>query len=111
VFTDRSHQQIGVDTIEEALDVQIQNPRVTPASLPRHADRIERRFAGPVAIRVRVETRLHQWLKVPFDNCLGDAVGNRGHTHVELHFYPTNPWNRLKLFTRFIPCADSDSSS
>jgi hypothetical protein len=32
--------------IEEALDVAIQNPRIMPASLPRHPDRIERRFAG-----------------------------------------------------------------
>jgi hypothetical protein len=46
--------------IEEALDVEIQNPRVTPASLPRHADRIERRFAGSISIGVLVEEGLHK---------------------------------------------------
>jgi hypothetical protein len=47
VFADRAHQQLGIDLIEEALDVEIQNPRITPASLPRHPDRIERRVGVP----------------------------------------------------------------
>jgi site-specific DNA recombinase len=59
VFADRAHQQLGIDLIEEALDVEIQNPRVTPASLPRHPDRIERRFAGSISIGVLVEAGLH----------------------------------------------------
>jgi hypothetical protein len=59
VLADCPHQQRGIDAIEEALDIQIQHPRITPASLPRHADRIERRLAGPISIRVRVEARLH----------------------------------------------------
>jgi hypothetical protein len=42
VLADRSHEQRRTDAIEEALDIQIQHPRITPASLPRHADRIER---------------------------------------------------------------------
>ncbi len=59
VLADCTLQQRGIDAIEEALDIQVQNPRITPASLPRDAQRIERRLAGPVAIRVRVEARLH----------------------------------------------------
>jgi hypothetical protein len=33
VFADSAHQQLGNDLIEEALEVEIQNPRITPASL------------------------------------------------------------------------------
>lgn len=43
VFADRTHQQVYVDAIEEVLDVKIKHPCVAPASLPRLADRIERR--------------------------------------------------------------------
>ena len=75
MFADRTHQQVYVDAIEEVLDVKIEHPCVAPASLPRLADRIERRFTGPVPIPVRVETRLHQWLKIPFGDRLGDSVG------------------------------------
>jgi hypothetical protein len=46
VFADCVHQQIRIDLIEEALDNEIQNPRVAPTSLPRYADRIECRLAG-----------------------------------------------------------------
>ena len=74
----RPHQQIRIDAVEEGLDVEINDPRVAPAALPRRSDRIERRFAGPVSIGVVVEPGLHQRLEEPFDHHLGDAVGNRG---------------------------------
>jgi hypothetical protein len=76
--THRAHEQIGVDTVEKALDVEIKNPAIAPASLPRRANRIERQFAGPVPIRVLVEVRLRQWLQIPFDHHLSDPVGDRG---------------------------------
>jgi hypothetical protein len=65
--------------IEEALDVEIQNPLVTPASLPRHADRIERRFAGSISIGVLVKEGLHERLKLSLDNRLGNSVGDGGY--------------------------------
>jgi len=71
----RPHQQIRIDAVEESLDVEINDPRVAPAALPRRSDRIERRFAGPVSIGVAVEPGLHQRLEEPFDHHLGDAVG------------------------------------
>ena len=46
----RPHQQFPVDFIEEGFDVQIEHPVVTPAALPRHADCIERRFAGSIPV-------------------------------------------------------------
>ena len=104
VFADRTHQQIGIDSVEEALDVEIQNPRITPASLPRHADRIERRFAGPVPIGVLVEAGLHQRLKLSLDNRLSDAVGDRGNTQwprpsSPIPFRYIDPSHRRRMIT------------
>ena len=102
VFADRTHQQVYVDAIEEVLDVKIEHPCVAPASLPRLADRIERRFTGPVPIRVRVETRLHQWLKIPFGDRLGDSVGDRGDTQwprPTLTLRDLNPTHRWRMIT------------
>jgi hypothetical protein len=56
----RPHQQFRIDAVKESLDIKIKNPVTTPASLPRHADRIERRFARPVPIGIRMELWLHQ---------------------------------------------------
>src|SRR5688572_5027098 len=53
------HQQVRLDAIEERLDIEINDPVVTPASLPRHAYRIERRFAGTISIGILMEFRLH----------------------------------------------------
>jgi len=63
-------------TIQKALDIQIKNPRVTPATLPRHPNCFERRLAGSVSIRVAVELRFHQRLQEPLDHHLSNAVGN-----------------------------------
>jgi hypothetical protein len=76
----RPHQQIRLDAVEEGLDVEIKYPGVAPAALPRHTDRIERRFAGSVSIGVVVESGFHQRFQEPFDNHLGNAVGDRGNS-------------------------------
>jgi hypothetical protein len=90
--------------IEEALDVEIQNPLVTPASLPRHADRIERRFAGSISIGVLVEAGLHERLKLSLDNRLGDSVGDSGNTQwprpsSSISFRYVDPSHRRRMIT------------
>ena len=66
--THRTHEQIGIDSVENTLDVEIMNPVITPALLPRHPNSIKRRFAGSVSLRVLVEVRLRQRLQMPFDH-------------------------------------------
>ena len=78
-------QQRPVDAVEEGLDIKIQDPPVTPASLPCHPDCIERRLAGSISIGILVEHRLHKRLQVSFDHHLGDTIGNRWHAPIELH--------------------------
>jgi site-specific DNA recombinase len=104
VFADRTHQQIGIDAIEKALDIQIQNPRVTPASLPCHADRVERRFAGSISIGVLVKEGLHERLKLSLDNRLGNSVGDGGNPQrprpsspISLRYL--NPSHRRRMIT------------
>src|SRR5271156_5173624 len=53
---------------------------MTPASLPRRADRIERRFSGPVSIGIRVELWFYQRFQMPFDHHLGNAIRDRGNS-------------------------------
>jgi hypothetical protein len=48
-------EQLVVDAVEEALDVDIDDPVVAPATLARRPDRIDRRTAGPIAIGVGME--------------------------------------------------------
>jgi len=59
VLAHRPHQQFRFNAVKEGLNIKIKDPVTTPASLPCHADRIERRFAGPVSIGIRVELWLH----------------------------------------------------
>src|SRR5215475_8297744 len=62
---------------------------VTPATLPRHANCIERRFAGSIPVRVVVEVWFHERLQGSFDHHLGDAIGDRG--------YPQRPRSTIVL--------------
>src|SRR5215467_8506418 len=58
MMTDRLEQQLPIDTVEVAFDVDVEHPVVAPAALTSLAYGIDRRSAGPVAIRVGVEHRL-----------------------------------------------------
>ena len=80
MMTDGLEQKLPIDAIEEALDVEIEHPVVTPAALASLVHGIDRRFAGPVAIGVGVERRLKDRLQVASDNLLSDAIGNRRNT-------------------------------
>ena len=73
------HQKVRIDVVEESLDVEIKNPVVAPASLPRHTYRIERRFAWAVPIGILVELGIHLRFQMMFDHHLGYAVRNRGY--------------------------------
>jgi len=78
VLAHRTHQQVRVDAVKEVLDIEIKDPVMAPASLPRPVDRIERRFVGPVSIGIKVKLGLHQRFQMPFDHHLGDAICDRG---------------------------------
>jgi hypothetical protein len=69
-----SHEKLMVDVVKESLDVQIQYPVVSPASLPCYAYRFKRGFSRPVAIGVRIENRFYFRFKVYLDNHLGHPI-------------------------------------
>ena len=43
-----------------------------------------------------MEHRLQTRLQVATGNFLGDAVSDRWHSRIELHFYPISLWVRLR---------------
>jgi hypothetical protein len=49
-----------------------------------------------------MENGFHQRFQITADDFLCDTVGNRGHSHIELHFDPVSLWARLRSPIRFI---------
>jgi hypothetical protein len=64
ILPHRSKHQFVVEIIEEAANVEVNDPGITPASLPRGSDGIERGFARPIAVGVWMEGRFPQRLQV-----------------------------------------------
>jgi hypothetical protein len=67
------------NAVEERLQVQVQDPILSPAALPADPDRIQRRPPRPIPIGVRVEHWLHPRLKVSVHDGLGDPIRDRRH--------------------------------
>ena len=63
-----------VETVKKCLDVKIERPVITPASLPRLTYGTDRRAARTIAVRVRMEHGFQTWLQVSSDNLLGNAI-------------------------------------
>src|SRR5262245_18555175 len=91
VLTDSLEHQLPIEAIEEALDVEIKHPVIAPTALTSRAHGIDRRFAGSVAIGVRLKPRLHNRLQIASGDLLSDAVSNRRNPQ---RSRPTiRPWN------------------
>jgi hypothetical protein len=80
-------KELVIDVVKEPFDVDIQDPVVTPASLARLLDRINRRAPWPIPVGVLVKQRLQNRFQVSTNYFLGDAVGNcwnaqRAHRHI-----------------------------
>jgi len=66
--------------VEERLDVEVEHPVVSPASLTRRAHGINRRAAWSVTVGVRMEHRVQARLQIPADNLLRDSIRHRWYT-------------------------------
>jgi len=77
MMADGLEQQLPIDAVEEAFDVEIKHPVVAPAAFPSCTHRINGRSAGPVTIGIGVEHRLQKWLQETTSNFLSDAVRYR----------------------------------
>ena len=76
MVTDSFEHQLPIDAIEEAADIDIEHPVVTPAALASGVHRFDGRFAGSVAVGVDMKHRLHDRLQIASGNLLSDAVSN-----------------------------------
>jgi hypothetical protein len=74
VFLYRPYQQILRDVVEEALDVQIQNPVIAPASLPCLHHCIQRRLPRSIPVGIRMEQRVHRRLQFRLHYHLRDPI-------------------------------------
>src|ERR1700741_4531278 len=74
MLTDSLEHQLPIDAIEEALDVEIKHPVVAPTALTSRAHGIDRRFAGSVAVRIRLKHRLHDRLQIGSGDLLSDGA-------------------------------------
>jgi hypothetical protein len=68
-----------VDVVKQTLDVKFQHPVIFPAALSRHADGIERRFTGPIAVGVCQEHCVQIPLNHLLDHHLRHTIGNGWH--------------------------------
>jgi hypothetical protein len=106
----RPHQKPMVDTVKEALDIQIQDPIVSPAPLSSGPHGLDCRLAGSVPIRVRMKVLFQDRLKIPFGYRLGNAVGYRWNPQrprppiVLRYIHPTH--GRWKIAARGHPIPD-----
>src|SRR5215813_2309245 len=96
---DRLEHQLPIDAVEVSFDVDVEHPVVSPAALTGLAHRIDRRSAGPVAIRVGVEHRLQTRLQIATGDLLGDAVSDRWNaqrTRTAIRFRYIDPPHRRR---------------
>src|SRR6202047_4144293 len=73
-------QQLPIDTVEVSFHINIEHPVVSPAALAGLAHRIDRRFAGSVAVGVGMKDRLRHRLQVTTNDFLGAAVSDSWNT-------------------------------
>src|SRR6516164_11654565 len=97
VFAECLEQKLMIDTVEEPLDVKINDPVGEPAALSCRPDGVDCRSARSVSVRVRMEPMFQQGLKIPANNFLGDAVSDRRNSQWSrsaLCFRNVHPTNR-----------------
>src|ERR1019366_940583 len=99
MMTDRLEHQLPIDTVEVSFDVDVEHPVISPAALTGLTHRIDRRSAGPVAIRVGVEHRLQTRLQRAAGDLRGDTVCARWNaqgTHTAFRFRNIAPPHRRR---------------
>ena len=101
MLANRLEHQLPIEAVKETLNVEIEHPVVAPAALTSRAHGIDRRLAGSVAVRVRIEYRLKHWLQVSADDFLCDAVRHRRNAqraHATARFWNIDPpYRRRKV--------------
>src|ERR1039457_3605562 len=74
-------EQLMGNRVEERLDVEVEHPVVSPASLTRRAHGINRRAAWSVTVGVRMEHRVQARVQIPADTLLRDSTPPRWYPH------------------------------
>src|SRR5215510_898562 len=103
MLADCLEHQLPINTVEVGLSVQIEHPVVAPAALSRCAHRVDRRFAGSVAVGVGMKHRLQNRFQVTSGNFLRDSVSDRWNTQrpnaTTIPLWNVNPPHRRRKVT------------
>ena len=96
----RAHQELMIDRLEESLDVEIEHPVTSPASLPSDVQSFFRRFPWPISIGIRMKMRLQNRLQKARDYHLRDPICNRwyaqrSHSAVTFGNLDATYWRRV----------------
>jgi hypothetical protein len=104
MFLHRPYQQILRDVIEKALDVQIQNPVIAPASLPCLPHCVQCRLPRSIPVGIRMEQRVHRRLQSRLHHHLRNPIRHSRYTQLS---FPTvgfryfhRPHRRWKVTAR-----------
>ena len=99
MMADRLEQQLPIDAVEVAFDVNVEHEVIAPAALTRLTHGIDRRSAGPVAIEVGMKHRLQTRPRVAADDFLGTAIRDRWNTQrarAAIRLWNINPPHRKR---------------
>src|SRR5438270_13886612 len=80
MVTNCLEQQLPIDAVKIALDVNIEHPVEPPASLSGLLEGVDRRSAGAVSIGDIMEDGFQDRFQIPFDDFLCDSAADRWDT-------------------------------
>ena len=93
------HQEVMIEIVEQAPDVELYHPVMVPAPASGHGNRAKRRFSRTIAVGILAEDRIKVWLQPHLHRRLRNPVGNRRNAQ-----YPDATcllWNRHGLDRRW----------
>ena len=102
MVTDGLEQQLPIDAVEVAFDVNVEHEVIPPAALTGLTHGIDRRSTGPVAIGIDMKHRFQTRLQVAADDFLSNAIGDRRNAQrarTAIGFWNIDPSHRQRKIT------------
>jgi len=76
MVSNRFHQKLMVDVVEEPLDIELQYPVIPPTSLAGDCNGLMSRFAGPITVRILMKIRVNLRLQHDLYHRLSYSIRN-----------------------------------
>src|SRR5215472_12428883 len=89
-------QEILIEVVKEAFDVQVQNPVIAPASLSRLAHGIQCRLPRTISEGICMKHPFQYRLQSCLHNLLCDSICHCGDSQSKLHMSAMSSWAGLR---------------